>query len=387
MARKVTAMDVRMASVLPGAVGDVSRFCREQQISRQTYYKWRARYVEEGIDGLQDRSRRPATSPLATPIELEELIVRLRKQLADDGEFNGPETIRERLAATGMAGLPSRATIARILTRRGLVKPQPRKRPRSSYHRFVAARPNEMWQSDWTGWQLANGRPVAIAATIDDHSRLLVGLGACSGDATAELVWSVMSAAIGRYGIPMSSLSDNGMVYNNVHRVGRGPAALEINLRALGCQPIASTPYHPQTCGKIERLWQTLKKWLHAHGPYRTLDALTTELAAFAEHYNTARPHRALNGRTPAAVFAATTHARPAARPLPARTTVHRTHANTAGVVTAGRYFIPIGATFAERPITAIKDGDHIAIFSGTRLIRELDADPTRRYQRLHPQH
>lgn len=376
-----------MASVLPGAVGDVSRFCRDQQISRQTYYKWRARYAEGGIDGLRDRSRRPGVSPSSTPVEVEELIVRLRKQLAGDGEFNGPETIRERLRAAGVSEVPSRATIARVLGRRGLVRPQPRKRPRSSYRRFVAARPNEMWQSDWTGWQLANGREVAIAATIDDHSRLLVGIGACSGDATAELVWSVMSAAIGRYGIPMTSLSDNGMIYSNAHRPGHGPVALEINLRALGCQPIASTPYHPQTCGKIERLWQTLKKRLHAHGPHRSLDALNADLTAFAEHYNTARPHRALNGRTPAAVFAATTHARPAARPLPAPTTVHRTHASTAGVVVAGRYLIPIGARFAERPVTAIKDGDHIAIFSGNRLIRELTADPTRRYQRLHPHH
>ena len=84
--------------------------------------------------------------------------------------------------------MPSRTTIARILTRRGQVRPQPRKRPRSSYRRFEAGRPNEMWQSDWTEWHLSDGRPVAIAGTLDDHSRLLVGIGA--GPATATASWS-----------------------------------------------------------------------------------------------------------------------------------------------------------------------------------------------------
>jgi transposase InsO family protein len=298
MAWKVTAMDVRMAAALANGVDDVAVFCRAQGISRQTYYKWKRRFELEGLDGLRDRSRRPASIPMSTPVEVEEAIVRVRKQLADAGEFNGPFGIAERLAAEGVSPVPSRATIARILVRRGQVRPQPRKRPRSSYRRFVAARPNEMWQSDWTEWHLAGDRPVAIAGTLDDHSRLLAGLEAGSGDGTGELVWSVMADAIGRYGVPMSSLTDNGLCYTTKHRgPGMRPAAFEANLAALGCQSIASTPYHPQTCGKIERLWQTLKKWLRAreraHGQYRTLDALNNDLAIFAEHYNNRRPHTA----------------------------------------------------------------------------------------------
>jgi transposase InsO family protein len=393
MAWKVTAMDVRMAAALPAGVGDVAAFCRVQGISRQTYYKWRKRVDLEGLDGLRDRSRRPGLSPSATPAEVEELIVRMRKQLADDGEFNGPASIYDRLVAAGVIGVPSRATIARILARRGQVRPQPRKRPRSSYRRFVAARPNEMWQSDWTEWRLTNDdgshRPVAIAGTLDDHSRLLVGLRAEAGGGTGVLVWAVMAAAIGVHGVPMSSLTDNGLCYTTKHRPDHRPAAFETNLAALGCQSIASTPYHPQTCGKIERFWQTLKKWLHAreatHGPYRTLATLNRDLAIFIEHYNTTRPHRALGGKTPATVYTATVKARPADRPLPTKIGFYRSHVSTGGAVTVGPYQVFVGGRYKQLPVTAIADGDRIAIFTGNQLIRALDADPTRNYQPLRP--
>lgn len=387
-----------MAAALAQGVDDVAGFCRAQGISRQSYYKWKKRFEAEGLDGLRDRTRRPNVIPNATSGEVEDAIVRARKELADAGEFNGPFSIADRLAAQGVSPVPSRATIARILARRGQVRPQPRKRPRSSYRRFQAGRPNEMWQSDWTEWHLADGRPVAIAGTLDDHSRLLVGIAAGSGDGNGELVWAVMAAAIGAHGVPMSSLTDNGLCYSTKHH-GRDmrPARFEANLAALGCQSIASTPYHPQTCGKIERFWQTLKKWLRArevsHGPYRTLTALNRDLVVFAEHYNTRRPHRALGGRTPAAAFAATVKARPANRPLPTTTQLYRTHASTGGTIAVSggpgairsQLRVHIGARYKQQPVTVLQDGDRVAIFTGNTLIRALDLDPTRIYQRLHP--
>jgi transposase InsO family protein len=400
MAGTVVAMDVRMAAALAQGVDDVAGFCRAQGISRQSYYKWKKRFENEGLDGLRDRSRRPERVRNATPAEVEDAIVRARKELADVGEFNGPFSIAERLAAQGVMPLPSRATIARILSRRGLVRPQPRKRPRSSYRRFQAARPNEMWQSDWTEWHLSDGaggrrrRPVAIAATLDDHSRMLVGIGVGSGDGNGELVWAVMAAAIGVHGVPMSSLTDNGLCYSTWHRgPDVAPTAFQANLAALGCQSIASSPYHPQTCGKIERFWQTLKKWLHAretaHGPYRTVAALNADLVLFAEHYNTRRPHRAHQGKTPASVFAATVKARPAARPLPAAARLYRTHVGTGGTVTVskpggpGQLQVRVGARFNQLPVTVVQDGERVAIFTGNTLIRALDVDPTKIYQPL----
>lgn len=383
MTGTVAPMDVRMATAVAGGVGNVAEFCRAQNITRTTFYKWRRRFADAGIDGLAERSRRPGSSPAATAVELEERIIRLRKELADGGADHGPDPIRWLLLRDGTQKVPSRATIARILGRRGLVVAAPQKRPKSSLHRFVYARPNECWQSDWTHYPLTGGKATAIAGTLDDHSRTLTGIGVGAGEGTASLVWSVMVEAIGAFGAPARSLTDNGIVYSGARR--NTEVAFEANLRALGTQPICSSPYHPQTCGKIERFWQTLKKWLDAHGPFDTVQQLQAALVIFQSYYNQQRPHRALKGATPAEVFAATAAARPFSRPLPGPVLLCRTQVHPNGVVDVNSYRVNVGKVWAGEHVISIKDGDHIAIFNGTRLLRELDADPTRAFQPLHP--
>jgi transposase InsO family protein len=383
MTRMVAPMDVRMATALVGAVGNVAEFCRKQNMSRATFYKWQRRFAEGGVDGLAERSRRPRSSPGSTSLELEELIVRRRKELADAGADHGPDPIRWALLREGTHEVPARATIARILVRRGLVVAEPQKRPKSSLHRFVYARPNECWQSDFTHYPLTDGSPTAIAGTLDDHSRTLAGIGADTGEGSTQLVWSVMVEAIAAFGIPARSLTDNGIVYSGARRGTE--VAFEANLRALGCDPICSTPGHPQTCGKIERFWQTLKKWLDAHGPYDTIEQLQAALLVFQTYYNQARPHRALKGATPAEAFAATALARPFDRPLPAPVLIYRREVLANGSVGVGPYRVNVGITWTGHRVICIKDGDHIAIFAGSRLLRELDADPTRFYQPAEP--
>lgn len=382
MAEKVTAMDVRMAAAMAGGVPNVARFCLEQGISRQTFYKYRRRFAEFGIEGLQERSRRPVRSPGQTPAAVEDEVVRLRKELADNGADHGADSIRWRLLRDGVMPaeqVPSRTTIWRILVRRGLVVPEPRKRPKSSQRRFTYERPNECWQSDYTLWQLADGTGVSIAGTLDDHSRYLTGLRAAAGEGSAELVWAVMSSGIAECGIPARSLTDNGLVYTG-RRVGH-QAAFEANLRALGVQTINSSPYHPQTCGKIERFWQTLKKWLQARPAPATVEELNALLEQFTRYYNHHRPHRALRGAAPAEAFAATVKARPPDRPLPGPVLCIRVPVHDGGKVSVGPYSIGVGRRWTGHIVDVIRDGDHIAIFSGPRLVRALTADPTRVYQ------
>jgi transposase InsO family protein len=268
----------------------------------------------------------------------------------------------------------------RILTRHGVITPQPQKRPKSATKRFTFSRPNECWQSDWTQWALADGSPVAIAGTLDDHSRYVPGLGGAAGEGTSELVWEVMMDGITECGIPSMSLTDNGLVYTG--RRFNFESAFETNLRALGTRTINSRPFHPQTCGKIERFWQTLKKWLRARPAPATVDELNALLEEFRDFYNHHRGHRALRGATPAEAFAATEKARPAERPLPAPVFVSR---HTVGE-SSGQLFIPpykvnVGLRWAGHDCDCIRDGDHITIFSGTTLVREFTADPTRYYQ------
>jgi transposase InsO family protein len=386
MAVRVAAMDVRMASALVGAVPNVAAFCRGQGISRQTFYKWRRRFAQEGLPGLQERSRAPHTSPCGCPQRLQDLIVRLRKELLEDGCDHGADSIRWRLLRDpGVPDelVPSRAAIWRLLTARGLIVPEPGKRPRSAGHRFVYPRPNECWQADWTSWPLTDGTPAAIAGVLDDHSRFLAGLQTAPGEGTAALVWSAFLQAVDSCGLPVRSLTDNGLVYSGYRRGTE--VTYETNLRALGVTPICSSPYHPQTCGKIERLWQTLKKWLAAREPPATADQLHDLLQQFRTFYNHHRAHRALHGATPAEAFHATPAARPPERPLPAPVFVQTASVTSAGSVRVGPYLVNVGAAWQGHPVHTIRDGTHITIFSGNRLVRELTADPTRTYQPTGP--
>ncbi|MDZ4264633.1 MAG: IS481 family transposase [Mycobacterium sp.] len=380
MAQKVTAMDIRFATAYVGEIVNVSQFCRDHQISRQTFYKWRRQFLADGIDGLHERSRRPKSCPGKTPAAVEELVVRTRKNLLEQGLDHGPQSIVWALQRRGKPA-PSRSTVSRILTRRGLITPQPRKRPKSATKRFCYTRPNDCWQSDWTGWQLADRAPVAIAGTLDDHSRYAVGLRAGPGDGTAALVWSVMLAGIAECGIPAMSLADNGYVYTG--RLRGFEVDFEANLRALGTRTINSTPRHPQTCGKIERFWQTLKKWLRAQPVPTNLAELNILLDRFRQYYNHHRPHRALKGATPAEAFAATTPARPADRPLPGPVFVgYHQVVEDSGVIFIAPYRVNVGRRWGGHWCHSIRDGDHIVIISGTTLVRDFNADPGRYYQR-----
>ena len=232
-------------------------------ISKSWIYELIARYRAGGYEALQPRSRRPRSCTHETPLEMVQAIVGLRRQLLADGHDAGPATIAYHLAQR-MDGVPSRATIWRILKREGLIVPQPQKRPRSSLIRFQADLPNETWQTDITHWQLAAGEHVEILNFIDDHSRLFLASEAYPTTKAQDVVDSFHKAA-SLHGLPASLLSDNGAVFTASPRHGK--VLLQSELEQLGIASKNSRPYHPQTCGKIERLHQTLKRYLAKQKP------------------------------------------------------------------------------------------------------------------------
>src|SRR5690606_16063300 len=126
-----------------------------------------------GLDAVEPRSRRPKSNPAAIAPALRERIVHHRIRLSSQGLDAGPMTIAWHLEQEGHQA-PSTSTIRRILHAAGLVVPEPKKRPKSSYSRFEADFPNECWQSDFTHWRLADGRDVEILNWLDDHSRFLI---------------------------------------------------------------------------------------------------------------------------------------------------------------------------------------------------------------------
>jgi len=248
---------VIMAVVVEGR--SKSEVARDYGLSRRWVQKLVARYAVEGEAAFEPHSRRPHRNPRRIAQDTENAIVALRKQLSEAGHDAGAETIAWHLRAqTGAA--PSVATIWRVLSRRGFVTPQPHKRPRSSWRRFQAELPNELWQADITHWPLATGSKVEVLNIIDDHSRLLVGSSARAVFKASDIVTD-LHTAIARHGRPERMLTDNAAVFTGHYR-GRGWVALERELVALGITLSHCKPYHPTTCGKVERLHQTLKNWL-----------------------------------------------------------------------------------------------------------------------------
>lgn len=265
------------------------------------------RWIHEGDTAFEPRSRKPRNNPRATSAGMRDTICKLRTELTAQGLDAGPETIAWHLTQRGLHA-PSISTIRRILTQSGLVTPEPKKRPRSSLHRFEADQPNECWQSDFTHWRLADGTDIEILNWLDDHSRYLLRCTAHK-PVTGSAVINEFTTAINEYGPPATTLTDNGLVYTARFRGGRN--GFEHLIAALGIQQKNGRPSHPQTQGKIERFHQTLKRWLASQPKAATLEQLQQQLDKFRHIYNHERPHRALNRRTPATVYNATIKATP----------------------------------------------------------------------------
>jgi transposase InsO family protein len=368
----------------------VREVAADHGVSKSWLYELLARYREHGDAGLTPGSRRPRTSPTRVAAAIEEEIVALRKELTELGVDAGAHTIQYHLQCRHRRGkvrraVPSVATIWRVLTRRGFVVPQPHKRPRSSVRRFQAELPNECWQADTTHWALADGTDVEILNIIDDHSRLCVASRAFPTTKAPDVVETFHLAAA-EWGVPASMLTDNGAIFTAEYR--RGRCLLETELAALGVELKHSRPYHPQTCGKVERFHQTLKKWLARQRRPTSIEALQGLLDRFRAYYNTIRPHRATNRRTPAAAWAARTKAHPR-RPgitVPAHYRIRRDRVDKTGKVTL-RYrsalrHLGIGRRYTgTRVLILAADRDVRVITDDGELLAEFTIDPTKQYQ------
>lgn len=356
-------------------------------VSKGWVSKLVARYRAEGEAAFEPRSRRPKRSPQALGPEVVELIIELRKTLTAQGLDAGCDTIAWHLKHHHQIRV-STATIHRYLTDAGLVTPEPKKKPKSSYVRFEADQPNECWQSDFTHWALASGADVEILVWLDDHSRYALSVTAHQ-PVTGPIVVNTFTTAIENHGPPASTLTDNGLVYTT-RFAGRGGGrnAFETELAARHITQKNSRPNHPTTCGKVERFHQTLKKHLRTQPPATTIAELQAQLDTFVDTYNHHRPHRSLPHRaTPATTY----NARPKAAPTTTAPTAHHRIRHDLvdpyGKVSLRHdgclHHIGIGRTHARTPVTLlIADLDIRVIHAATgELLRHLTLDPTHDYQ------
>jgi transposase InsO family protein len=404
MSRKVVTMEQKLAAVFADVArgrATVTQVCAELGISRDTYYRYQRRFAADGLAGLQPRSRAPKTSPTRTGEPMTTLIVTTRKELEREGWDNGALSIHARLQHDGVDEVPSARTIHRVLVRQGLVEPEPRKRPRSSYRRFVFPATDDCWQVDAFEHTLADpaASVVVVFEILDDHSRYNVDSLAWPSE-TTEGAWTAMTRAIGRYGTPRMVLSDNGLAFTG--RRVNSQVLFEKNLAHLGVKLINSRPGHPQTNGKNERAHATAQRWLAAQPPAATLHDLQALLERYRSAYNR-RPHQGIDHHTPLQRRLAGTRPTPPvpteqapteqapteqapteqapARPRPHTQAVEARASSRDGYLCLQNTIIPLGTEYAELPLTAFITGDHALIFYREQLVRELIIDRTRKRQ------
>jgi transposase InsO family protein len=357
---------------------------RAHGVSKSWVHKLVARYRAGGYGALALRSKAPHEVANKTSGELEDAIVRLRKELTERGFDAGAATIHHHLGL-GDPSPPSISTIWRILKRRGFIVPEPHKRPMSSYIRFEATLPNECWQSDVTFVELKDGTKVEILNFLDDFARVCVASEVLATTRSADVVATLYDA--GRaWGLPASLLTDNGCIYTASYRGGY--SALESELFALGITPKHARPYHPQTCGKVERFHQTLKRFLSKQPPAATIAELQSQVDVFVAYYNDVRPHRAKQSMTPRVAFESRAKARPDNIDVSHHRELRVRHdkIDNDGSVTirykSKLHHIGMGRALKGTRVILLVVGRRIRVIdTAGRLLRELVLDPSRDYQ------
>ena len=295
--KEVTRMSLRLEFVtLARKEGSyLTEICRRFGISRKIGYKWLERYDLEGIMGLQDRSRRPQTSPRRTPDPMEEAVLAVRQE----HDTWGGRKIKARLQTLGWQDVPAASTITEILRRHGCIDLEESGKHKA-WNRFEAEAPNALWQMDFKGhFEAAEGRchPLTV---LDDHSRYALCLQACP-DEKEITVRQRLILVFRRYGVPEKILVDNGSPWGSD---GEHPfTLLTVWLMRQGIQVLHSRAYHPQTLGKDERFHRTLRAEVSQYCAGLNLEVCQERFEGWREVYNFERPHEALEMATPASRY------------------------------------------------------------------------------------
>lgn len=376
-----------VARYVAGEQFDVAVECRQLGESRSSFYKYAARFRVDGVDGFYPRSRRPSRSPNAVSAAVEDLVVQARKELTDGGWDAGADSIgfwleEHRDQLPPQAWVPSRATINRILRRRGLAELVPKRRPRRADRRFEAEHPNSRWQMDGFIVKLADDTKAVVLHVLDDCSRQDLGLHVMSSENSRE-VWAGFLASAADHGLPREVLTDNGTAFSGKRRGWMAP--LEENLDALGVHAVTSSPGHPQTCGKVERAHKTVRKWLRKREPAESVEQLQVMLETYRHHYNHRRRKKHLGGLTPAQRYALGPVDGPAPAPLQPQTQISTAQVSASGCIGVLGHLVGIGRRHAGRRVTLIRRAREIAIFDNDRLIGHIDLKSDKRYQRALP--
>jgi len=277
----------------------VSEVASEWGVCRRTMHRWLARYEAEGLEGLGDRSHRPANCPHQMPAAIEVMVLEMRRAHG----YWGARRIAFELSRKGMQPAPSESAVYRCLVRAAVIDPITRRRRRETWKRWERGAPMELWQLDVVhGFALADGSAAKALTGLDDHSRFCVSARLMARERT-QAVCDGFSSALETYGVPQQVLTDNGKVFTGRYAQPPVEVLFDRICRENGVDHILTQPASPTTTGKIERFHRTLRTEFNTRQVFRNLKTAQEALDEWVTYYNTQRPHQALGDLTPASRF------------------------------------------------------------------------------------
>jgi len=276
--------------------GNFRELCREYGIAAKTGYKWKERFMERGLEGLKEESRRPRSSSEALAEEQVCAIVRIKQR----HPHWGPKKIQE-LYRREYGQAPSESSFKRVLERAGLVEKRRVRVARERGRIFSGKRaqgPNEVWTIDFKGkWHDGRGECCEPLTVRDEHSRYILASERLE-NARTETVWQSLERLFERHGLPEAIRSDNGAPFASVRGV-LGLSRLSSRWVALGIDLERSRPGCPQDNGGHERMHRDLSQAFEQ--PLG--DSSQGELDLWREEFNWQRPHESLGMKCPGEVY------------------------------------------------------------------------------------
>lgn len=279
---------------------NIAALCRKHGISRQTGYKALRLFKKHGYDGLEEKSRRPKSAPLATAEDIVAAIIAERSKHPRWGARKLVVVLRRTFGELA----PSERTVHRILKRFGQVRARRKPRTLSIVDKapsVTAAKPNDVWTIDFKGWwRTLDGDRCDPLTVRDAYSRYVLAL-VLVPQCTAERVRSVMLGLFRRHGVPRAIQCDNGPPFVSAH-ARSGLTKLSVWWIALGIKIVRSRPASPQDNGGHERMHVDIAGDLQAD-PASSFRRQQRACDRWRQMFNHVRPHEALKNKTPADVY------------------------------------------------------------------------------------
>ena len=360
-------------------------------VSRQTVHRWLRRYASRGLAGLADQSPRPGSCPHQMPVEVEALVVQLRRE----NPGWGPRTLLFGLEARGVVPLPGRSSVYRCLVRHGLIQPQARRRKRSDYRRWERSRAMELWQMDVVGGvMLTGGSKASIVSGLDDHSRFVVSAHVVER-ATSRPTCDALSKAMRAWGVPDQVLTDNAKVFTGRFGPSAGGEVLFDRIcRENGTRHLLTAPRSPTTTGKVERWHKTLRQEFLTGKVFESISDAQAQLDGWVQHYNFERRHQGIGDVVPWERFRLAIEDRPAeskrAEPVPAEAPTQPSatrKVSVGGKISFAAQQYPVGVWLAGETVEVSVDAalvtiSHRGVVVATHARRHAPAEGARALRR-----